>query len=776
MVFEIALTKIFSVTLWYHFAYFVVSTAMFGLGGGGFISFFFHERLNRNFGATLTWGACVQSISMLGCLVFVLNYDVNIDFTTSGLLDLTLTYSICSFPFVALGMVLSLIFQRFPQETPRLYAVDLVGSALGCIVFFVAISLISGPAVVITAALLALGAALAFSVVETGRPGTTRVVAALAFVAATLLIHTQTDLFRVKFTKTYKERRDVLYEKWSPLARITVYPGVFFYKDTQRPFGWGMSRRFQMREKVEQLWIEQDACAGTPITRFDGNLEPLDFLKWDITSLPYHLKPGAKTFIIGAGGGRDVLTALLFGSSSILACDINPTTINLVKERYRDFAGDLYRMPQVRVEVAEARNFVRSSPETFAIIQISLIDSWAATAAGAFALAENSLYTVEAFRDYLDHLEPDGVLSVTRFLFTPRSQTIRATIVARKALEESGIAEPERHIVVIGTDSSAGVATVLVKKSPFNAEEIDRLIGVINRYGFEPLYLPGYPIDDSFSAAITTRPLTKFIESSYYDIRPTTDDRPFFFQMIYFSRAIDLIIGRPLYGQTENYYAQSVLLALLVIASILVLVFYVLPLLLSRSVERLSAGWGLYFVLLGVGFMMVEIPMLQKGSLYLGHPTYSLTIILFSMLVFAGLGSLWSGRTKEANLKPMLSRCLFGVGVFIFASTLALEWIVPNTIGLPLPLRIVLMVSITGVMAFLMGVGFPSGVRLLGSSGARSIPWVWALNGGASILGSIIAMAISMGLGYRIALMLGGGVYLAAALLIRVMSGNSSPR
>ena len=769
VVFEVTLTRIFSVTLWYHFAYFVVSLALFGLGAGGFAAFFLRRPVVERFPGILTEAAALQFVSTVVCAVVILNVRFSIGFSVRGLLHFLLAYLVCSLPFLCAGFILSAAFRNLGQEIPALYAVDLAGSAAGCVVFIAAISWVSGPAVLVLAAFLCLSALIGFSRCSRRRLPRAAVAGLAVAALATVWALNATDLFRVKFAKYYDERAlasRILLEKWSPLARITVYDAPFFAADPSRPFMWGPSRTYRDLPPVSQLWVEQDASAGTPITRFRGDFSEVRHLRFDITSLVHRVKPGARTFIVGAGGGRDILTALSFESPYVKACEINPVIVDAVRNRFRGFTGGLYDLPQVSVEVAEARSFIHRSHDRFGVVQISLTDSFAATAAGAFALAENSLYTVEAFTDYLGHLEDGGFLSVTRFLFFPRNQTLRVVTLARRALEESGAAEPWRHVAVVGTSRQQGVATVLVKKTPLSAEEMARIAGISRRLGWETLYLPGEPGDETFRRALTARELTDFTREYYYDVRPTTDDRPFFFQMIHFRNVLDLMRGRAVSGQSFNYYAVSVLAGLLVISSGLTLVFYVLPLLFSRGVARLPRAWGLYFILLGLGFMFVEIPLIQKGSLYLGHPTYGLTVVLFSLLVFTGLGSWWSGSFSSAGLRRALPRHLLRVAGLVLLLAVLMEIVMPATLGAPFIVRLALTVLFCGALGFLLGTPFPSGLRLLSDVRAEAIPWVWALNGAASVTGSIIAMAVAMAFGFRVTLLTGAFVYAAASLAL----------
>ncbi|MBN1164635.1 MAG: hypothetical protein JXB45_08655 [Candidatus Krumholzibacteriota bacterium] len=761
IIFEISLTKIFSVILWYHFAYLAVSFALFGLGAGGLTAFLMREFFSKHFPAALKHLASLQFLSMIACLLLILNTPPSI---ARFYIRLSMTYLVCSIPFFLVGLTLSLVMYHFVKDVPKIYFADLVGSGTGCIVFILAITLFSGPSVVIMGALLSLVAAFFFSEPRVNFKYLLRIGIFVTAAICLFCLYVRTDIFYVKYTKEHAETEALLFEKWSPLARITVYPTIFWRPNPNDPFFWGTSKKYQPQEPVKQLWIEQDASAGTPITNFSGDISELEFLKYDVTSFVYHVQPQAEnTFIIGCGGGRDVLTALFFGVPSIRACDINPIIVHLVKDKHKEFAGNIYELPGVDVEVAEGRTYIRNQDQRFDVIQISLIDSWAATVAGAFALAENNLYTVEAFRDYIDHLDDTGMLSITRFIFRPRNQTLRVAILARKALESEGIEHPERNIAVISTArETKGLATTLIKRSALTQSDIERIQKAADDLGFAIIYLPERGGDQEFTEALTKTPLEAFLKEKYYDLSPSTDDKPFFFQMLRFSRAFDLFTGHHIVGQKFNYYAPFVLIVLLAFSFTLILLFYILPLLLSRRVESLPRLWGLYFVLLGIGFMFVEIPLLQKGTLYLGHPTLSLSVVVFSMLTFAGYGSYYSRKFREESLLKTVRKYLLLIALLIGIVTVGSDWLIRYTIGFSLLFRIILFVVLIGPAAFLMGTAFPSGIRLVGQEHRNSIPWVWALNGGASVMGSVLAMTVAMVYGYMLTLIIGGTCYLVA--------------
>ncbi len=768
---EITLTKIFSVTLWYHFSYFVISLAMFGIGFGGIIVYLWKEDLQSFIRENTYYLSLLLALSIVICLKIVLAYYLPSTIDWTIIVPSLYIYVICTLPFVIASIIVSLYFLRWPEKSGSIYSYDLLGAAFACIAAVVLITYLSAQQVILIASLSAVLAAILFDLPKF------RILSILALLALMTLIYFGNSVFEINRNKAYSElAHNRLYEKWSPLSRITVFNIESLFKESKNvPFGWGMSDQYRIKNlPYKELWIDQDSNAGTPIVAFDGDYKKVDFLQYDITAFAYHLISNPSVFIIGTGGGRDVLTALSFNSKAITGVDIHPVMVDLIKNRYADFAGHIYQNKKVTIEVFEGRSYLALKAKSYDIIQIPLIDSWAATVAGAFAMSENSLYTLEAFATYLEHLNPNGLLSVSRFYFKNDNQTIKIAILARKALEQRGIASPYKNIVVVssrqsGAAKSASVATVLVKNEAFSEAELIKIKKFVSYYNYNVVYLPGENDHDAlFQEALSTPHLDELIQSNYYDIRPNTDDRPFFFQMFYFSKILDFFKGVELIGQSFNYYGVVVLAVLFVISVILLALFYVLPLFLKAGRHKPPLRWGLYFFLLGLGFMLIEIPILQLISLYLGGAIYGLSVGLFCLLFFGGLGSMGSHFFKSSTFKMALMTSLFLVCVLTLLLPTYLHGLILHTFHFNWYLRLLLIVIVLLPLAINMGMALPLGMRLVKDQYALSIPWFWALNGAASVLGSIIAMALSITWGYSVSLYMAALLYLGASLLIKL--------
>ena len=448
--------------------------------------------------------------------------------------------------------------------------------------------------------------------------------------------------------------------------------------------------------------------------------------------------------MIGTGGGRDLLSALVFGASSVDGVEINPIIVNdVMRDRFKDYSGGVYENPAVHVHVEDGRSFVRRSPEHYDIIQASLVDTWAATAAGAFTLTENSLYTVEAFGDYLDHLNDRGVLSISRWVF----DGLRLISLAQEQCARRGWSAADR-LAVIQHDS---VATFLLKKTPFTAEERDHLAAVSRDLGFTILYLPGMPPPslgdnrDDYARLILAPDRNAFYAAYPFDVRPTTDDRPFFFHTTKlrnqtFIATILGLLGHPVVRPSNpGAWGTGGLTALLVLLGIsfgLVVLFIVGPLAVTAR-GALAPGWRrwlAYFACLGGGFMLIEVALLQRFVLLLGHPVYSLTVTLLSLLLGTGVGSLLSRRVPPSGTRVAAGVACLAVAVFAFLWGSTLPALINVAIGWVLPVRLMVAVALMFPAGMLMGIPCPreyawwrrstlSSWRGRGVSTARSPCW-----------------------------------------------------
>jgi hypothetical protein len=468
--------------------------------------------------------------------------------------------------------------------------------------------------------------------------------------------------------------------------------------------------------------------------------------------------------VIGVGGGRDVLSAYLFGFRDVTGVELNPIFIDLLTRDFRDY-NRLASLPGVHLFVDEARSWFARTDQRFDLIEMSLIDTWAATGAGAYSLSENGLYTTQGWHHFLRALTPSGVFTVSRW-FNPKdvTETGRLVSLAAQALRDLGIGQPEGHLFVAATDF---LATLVVAKSPFASEELAQLRRRTEGLQFKVLYSPDRPDPDQVVTQIikahTPEELSRLSSRQHLDLSVTTDDRPFFFNQL---NVFDLASLRFAFSNDEgivrgNLMATMTLMLIVVLSGILVLFTMIFPALPSvRRTDAVLARLGtFYFLLTGFGFMFVEIGLIQRLSAFLGHPVYGLAIGLYGIIVSTGVGSLISERFPVASHRKIVL-WLGILGLYLILLPFWFPQLVAAFQGGSLTVRAVISLAAIVPSGLLMGFGFPTGMHLVGAIDARPIPWFWAVNGAAGVLGAGVAVVIGINFSINMSLWVAAACYL----------------
>ncbi|MBA3296841.1 MAG: hypothetical protein H0U19_07885, partial [Acidobacteria bacterium] len=650
LTYEILLTRIFSVTMLYHFAFVALSLAMFGMTVGALIvyltpSFFPTNKLAQR----LALFGILFPIALVVSFLTQLSIPFRVHPSIVAIYAIGLTYVVIAVPFIVSGIVVCLVLTGYVSKVSRLYAADLAGAAVGCVLLIPLIAWSDAATAVLWVATLAAGGGVALSRATAPRGLRAAAIAVLVLLGLSAAAHTwlvwrQFPVLRILYIKGDFEARP-LYEKWNSYSRVRVNGDR---NESVLPQGWGLSRTLPPDLRVRQLQMDIDVAAGTVMTAFDGDLTKLPHLKYDVTNMGYWLRPTGDSLVIGAGGGRDVLSELVFGARSVTAVEINRDILRTVNDRFGDFTGHLDKDPRVRFVNDEARSFIARSNNRFDSIQISLIDTWAATAAGAFVLSENSIYTIEAWQTFLSHLTDRGILSVSRWYFRDRPDEVyRTTTLAVEALSRMGVTEPRRHIAIVRNmyfankpEMPDGVGTLLVSRSPFTDEELDTLDREAARLQFEVVFSPRVAGDPMFETLTGGGDLRGFLAAHPTNIAAPTDDSPFFFNMLRLRDVLRLDLleaGK----QTHNVKAVATLALLLVIVTVLTATCILFPLWMTRGSAPLAGTGPLftYFIGIGLGFMLVETSQMQRLIIALGHPTYGLSVVLFAILLSSGAGS-----------------------------------------------------------------------------------------------------------------------------------------
>jgi spermidine synthase len=754
---ELALTRLFSVVLFYHFAFLAISIALLGLGAGGVFAYMLKRRLSDFDTRTLAMWLCLaNSITVLIVLEIVLRVPVALEVSGGNFLRLTVIYLAAAVPFFLTGVLFSVVFAREARRIPLLYGADLGGGALACLAVVPLLNWIGGPNTILMSSAALTVAAAVWAPSRTGRRVSGALLAAFLMLIAGNLSDALIDVVYAK--GILRDPAWVEFARWNALSRVEV-------------------DRWE-----ENKAVVIDADASTYIM----NIEPehVQGTGWEHilmsrpASLANILRPRGDFAIIGPGGGIDVLSALAAGSPNVTGIEINPIIANTVmRGRYATYSKHLYQRPDVHIEVTDGRSYLRSLHQEFDVVQMTLVDTWASTAAGAFALSENNLYTVEAFREYFEHLKPDGMIAITRWEFHEPREALRVVAVAMDALHSLGVANPARNFVVASQgalDEDGIPVVVLAKKTPFTVEEEAAVKTHIARYKeLSPLYLPSTPENNPFGALIARNDPYAFARDYAYNVAPVNDNAPFFF----FTLKAGQILGEEGLQAGVDWKVNLgvlVLLLVLVISLVAVLLFLILPLALQTGRARQSWLPLLYFVAVGLGYIMVEIAFIQRFVLFLGHPTYALTVVIFLLMLSSGAGSLasrrWLPRTKLAWMPITL------VMVALLADLLFLPHWLASWVGMGFNSRLLISGVLLIPLGFLMGMPFPTGLRALAASPVpdlanampddNAVEWAWAMNAAASVLGSVLAMVIAIQFGLTVTLACGIAAYLLALLVL----------
>lgn len=779
MALQILQSRIFSVTSWYHLSFLVISMAMFGLTLGALKVYRMSERDQReNYGLIARKRCMAFGFFILVALLSQLFIPLISSDILLTLITLPVAALATSVAYYHAGVAISIALTRSPFPIGRVYGVDLLGAGLGCIGALALMETIDTPSALILLSGLAFLAALCFPVQETEATRTVTLGAttlnlkktAQAFFIGALIVGglnalmPRPLLYPVWIKDNMVLAKNIDYEKWNSISRVTV---MNERKDVP-PFLWGPSPRLPDDMKTTFSGLIIDGDAGTPITKFDGDFSKHKYLEYDVTNTAYSLPGIRKAVIIGVGGGRDLLSAKYFGVDEVTALDVNPVQIRLLRDDpYYSAYANLKDLPGVTLLNQEARSWFRQNTGKVDLVEMSLIDTWAATGAGAFALSENGLYTVDAWTIFMNDLSEHGVFTVSRWSVSAQNDAGRMLSLAMAALFREGVQEPARHIALV---HSAAIATLIVAREPLTDKQIHSIESTADAKDFQIVLSPGHPpkerILQELLQARSEEDLHAIADRQYFDISPSTDMRPFFFNQARFSRPWDIVkfavFDKARQNSIAHGQAKATFNLFIIIAFSLAMVVFAIVHPLLKTVENknspfIKAG-TLYFVLIGLGFMLVEISLLQALGVYLGHPIYGLSVVLFGLIVSAGLGSLLSDKIPLKNPAIQISWCMLTCA-YALVMALMLPHIFTAWAEVEILTRVLISIAIISPAGLLMGFGFPTGLSLTEKFDTRATAWFWGINGAAGVLGSSIAIALCIAMGIDKTLMIGGLCY-----------------
>jgi predicted membrane-bound spermidine synthase len=722
LMFEIGLTRIFSATIWYHFAFVAISVALLGWGLGGFALHLVRGRVafSRERAAASTF---LYGLSLPLALWLIVRLPFHPD-------RLGWYFLFSLFPFFLAGVSLSMLFAVGRENAGRLYFADLLGASLGALTVTFLLSWLGGENAILAVSIAPLVAAALFS----ARLRVPSAVAVLLVLVA-IGVNEETGLFKIHSAPTKGLYRHMAATPGSKIALT----GWNAYSRIDAVTGFGSPY-------VARLYIDSDAW--TNILEWNGDVSSVSGMRDGYRALPFKLVPEKpKTLIIGPGGGSDVLYSLAAGSQTVTAVEMNPLMLQFVRH-FGSQAGNIYDHPQVEAILSEGRNFIRRTERSFDVILMGFVDSWAAVASGGLSLSENHLYTVEAFSDYVDHLTPDGELVILRWdVDAPR---LVSNAVALLGAEEAG----KRVAVLLetreGNREDPPQMIFMLKKRPWTTQETEQMA---SWQGVQPVIVPGRHVAEPYASLFAGQTsFAGYVAGARTRVDPVFDDRPFFFAR-----------SKP-WGLDPRMSRQFVpILAALLVLCALFLAFGKPK---GESVSPYVASVA-YFASLGVGFIAVELSLLQHLTLLLGHPIFTLSILLFTLLAFGGLGSVSSGRFR---LGPV---CL-GVAGLAVAYAFVLPRVVPALLSLPLAARIVIAILVVAPLGFLMGMPFPRGLQATGQGPFPMPPFYWGLNGIFSVVGSMATMVTAVIFGFTWAMVGGAVFYVVAAAASRVFEPRAA--
>lgn len=775
---EISLTRLLSVAQWHHFAFMVVSMALLGFGASGSFLSLFPSFLRREAPRTLAHGSWLFSLSVL--ITYLLSnlipFDIaRISWDRWQILYVFLYYLVFSVPFFFSGLVICSALAQWSALSGKLYFADLTGAALGCLLVLGLFGIFGGPGALLFSSLLGGLAAIAFNLRSKGIPILRWTWA--GFLILLLILQPSFLDLRISPYKGLSAAlrfpgARLLETHWNAFSRVDILdspaartaPGLSLeYLDPLPP----------------QLAIAVDGERLNAITRFRGENEELKFIDFLPSSFPYQMTKPGRVLIFEPMGGLEVLVALHHKTGEVVVVESNPTIVELLREKYREYSGGIFLRRETRVEVGDGRSFLRGSPAPFDLVVLPLTESLGASSTGLSSLHEDYRFTTEAFQDYLQALKPGGIISVTLYLLPPPRGELRLVSTVKEALERGG-KRPGDHLLAY---RSWGTFTLLVKKEAIDPKEIRALKSFCQRLRFDLVHYPGMLREEAnvynrFKTPIyfdgIQRVLTegeKFYSVYPFDLSPTTDDRPFFQHYFRWGHLGEIY---RLAGEKWQVLVEGGYLVPLVFFQALILsfLFIVLPLIFAKPQKQKAKvlgarpfPWLCYFSALGLGFMFVEISLMQKFILFLGHPVYSISLVVFSLLVFAGLGSRLSmliDLSSPRGLKLVLSLAT----ALLFLYSFFLPQALPFFQGTPLFSRQIFTILLIAPLGLLLGMPFPLGIRLLGSRWQFLVPWAWCANGCASVVGSILPVIIALAWGFQAVFFLAAFLYAMSFLAV----------
>ncbi len=790
--FEIDLTRLFSVAQFYHFAFMIVSTVLLGSAASGIALSIYPNLGQNNPKRFLSWAALCASLSTtVAYVLFNLlpfdSFSISWDIRQGGIL--ILHYLLLSLPFFFCGLVVSFLLNSFPDKTGSVYGVNLAGSSVGCLLALALPGSLGGDGLVLFCSGFAALSTLGFSAQflkksHSKNPKNESWIFDFlpVLLAGVIIILSGIDMGarlsdRAGFSwsalkiSPYKSLSHILQfpdvktisEKWNSFSRVDMVESSAI---RSLP---GLSYRYQQSPPAEYgLFVDGDDLS--PVLISAGND---DFSAYLPTTVAFKLRPGAKTLVLEPRGGLDIISALAQGACCVTAVEQNPLIVSA--------AEAIYSHPKVDPIIEFERSYLKRNDEQFDIIQISLISAYHPIQSGAYSLAEDYRYTVEALGDSIKHLNPGGILVLMRWLQDPPSEDLRAFALAVEAVEQAGGDATQQIVAFRGYNTT----TMMIKREAFTSAELSTIRGFLNKRAFDISYAPDVRVEETnqynilpksiyyetYMELIHTGDRSAFYKQYPYDVSPSTDDHPFMGHYFKGSQVRQIMAE---WGKTWQPFGGAgylVIIGLLIMTMIIGSALVLFPWMVRKIFQKRNnnLAWQYhppigfhfgFFASIGFAYLLVEIPLIQKFILFLGQPAYAFAIVLFAILFFSGCGSLISHKIS-------LPYCLIGIAFLVLIFPIISHLIFEKTLGLPVGWRMTIAVLMVAPLGIFMGIPFPAGLRWIIQKGyADQITWYWGINGAASVISAILAAMLALSFGFAWVLRIGAVAYFVGWLMV----------
>ena len=798
--YEVLLMRLFSIIQWHHFAYMIISLALLGYGISGTLIALFQKHLLKHFNLVYPGLLILFSLSTLSCYLIVQQIPFNAEaifWDPLQLIYLLSLFLLLSIPFIFAASAICLALAQYPDHISRLYGMDLLGAGAGSFVIILLLFLVFPMTALILIALLGLLSAFAAAWELNLRQR--RLLNTIIIIAGCIIFFT--GLNSTLNISPYKELSQILRingtqiieQNSSPLGLLNVVESPVV--PLRHVPGLSLNN---FQEPLPQLGLFTDAGGMTAITRYPQHSNELAYFDQLTSALPYHLNKIQRLLIVGAGGGSDILQAQYHQVDNIDAIEINAQVVDLLNNEFAEYSGNLYQQQNIRIHIDDVRGFLSTistdKKALFDLIQLSLMDSFSASASGLYSLHESYLYTQEALQTYIEHLSDDGYLAISRWVKTPPRDALKMFATAIEALKQLNKKNVNQHLLLI---RSWQISTLLIKNSAFTEEEIDAVKLFCQQRSFDIAWYPGISKNEAnrfnifdqayfYQAAVALlgEHPEQFLQEYKYFLYPATDDKPFFYHFFKWSVLPELLSLRGQGGVLLMEMGYLILIVTLLLAITASIILILLPLLVFRRTRHISSAVNstqskseinrskllLYFFMIGLAFLFIEIAFMQKFILFLHHPIYSISIVLAAFLINAGIGSTWSRHlVKNYSYQKVIRWAISTIIVLSLLYIVILNPLFSWLIALPIVFKIGLSLILISPLAICMGMPFPLALSILGDNsgeqGQAYIPWAWGVNGCASVISAVLASILAIHLGFTIVILIAVSLYYFCWLL-----------